>query len=139
MRRILAVVSLILAAAGLALAQDEPDPIDVVWEDCAFGGEGPDAEQMLACHLEAHRAWDLAMAEAYEDLLRRLKQPSRELLAASQRQWVAFRDAELALWRAQAERSGDLNAEVNLHRAAADIARARALYLREYRDYFWTD
>lgn len=139
MRRILAAVSIILATTALAPAQDQPDPIDVVWEDCAFGGEGPNAEQMLACHVAAHRAWDQAMAEAYEDLLSRLKPPSRELLAASQRQWVAFRGAELALWRAQAEGPGDLNAEVNLHRAAADIARARALYLREYRDYFWTD
>ena len=139
MRYVFAAVAFVLVAAGTGLAQDAPDPIDVVFEDCSGGGEGPNANQMLACHVEAHRAWDQAMDEAYADLLKRLKPPSRELLVASQRQWVAFRDAEVALWQAQAQGADDLNAEVNLHHAATDIARARALYLREYRDYFWTD
>ena len=56
-----------------------------------------------------------AADEAYADLLGRLKPPSRELLVESQRRWVAFRDAELALWRAQAEGADDLNAEINRH------------------------
>jgi uncharacterized protein YecT (DUF1311 family) len=132
-------ILLLLLTATLAAAEDDRDPIDVIWEDCAGGGEGPNAEQMLACHAEARRAWDRAADEAYADLLGRIKSPSRELLIESQRRWAVFRDAELALWRAQAESPDDLNAEVNLHAAAADIARARALYLREYRDYFWTD
>jgi len=33
----------------------------------------------------------------------------------------------------------DLNAEINRHNAGAELARARALYLRKFRDYFWTD
>ena len=139
MSRTLVAIALLLAVTGTPSAQDAPDPIDVIREDCSGGGEGPNAEQMLDCQLTAHHAWEQAMDEAYEDLLKRLKSPSRELLVASQRQWSAFRDAELALWRAQSTGDDDLNAEINLHAAAADIARARALYLREYRDYFWTD
>ena len=57
-----------LLAATLAAAGDERDPIDVIWEDCAGGGEGPNAEQMVACHVEAESAWDLAMDEAYASL-----------------------------------------------------------------------
>ena len=139
MRRVLFALWLVLAAPTSGIAAEPPDPIDLAWEDCAGGGEGPNAEQMLACHAEADRAWDRAMAEAYEDLLKRLKPPSRALLVASQRQWIAFRDAEVALWQAQSTGGDDLNAEVNLHSAAADIARGRALYLRKFRDYFWTD
>lgn len=130
---------LLLVTATLAAAGDERDPIDVIWEDCAGGGEGPNAEQMLACHIEAQLAWEQATDDAYADFLGRLKPPSRELLTESQRRWAAFRDAELALWRAQAEGADDLNAEINGHHAAADLARARALYLRKFRDYFWTD
>jgi uncharacterized protein YecT (DUF1311 family) len=132
-------VLFLLVTAALASAGDERDPIDVIWEDCAGGGEGPNAEQMLACHVEADRAWDRAAVEAYTDLLARIKSPSRELLVESQRRWVAFRDAEFALWRAQAEGEDDLNAEINRRHAGAEIARARALYLRKFRDYFWTD
>jgi uncharacterized protein YecT (DUF1311 family) len=139
MRRVLIALWLVLAAPTNGIAAEPPDPIDLAWEDCAGGGEGPNAEQMLACHLEAHQAWDRAMVEAYEDLLKRLKPSSRALLVESQRQWAAFRDAEIALWQAQSTGDDDLNAEVNLHSAAAEIARARALYLCKFGDYFWTD
>jgi uncharacterized protein YecT (DUF1311 family) len=94
---------------------------------------------MLACHVAAESAWDEAMEKAYADLLGKLKPPSENLLIETQRRCVAFRDAELTLWRAQAEGADDLNAEINRHNAATELARGRALYLRKFGDYFWTD
>jgi uncharacterized protein YecT (DUF1311 family) len=138
MRSVL-IVLLILSSAAPALAEDAPDPIDAAWEDCATGGEGPTGEQMLACHTAAAAAWGEAAETAYQDLLARLKPPSRDLLIAAQTEWIAFREAELALWRAQAEGAGDLNAEVNLQHATAELDRARALYLRKFGGYFWMD
>lgn len=135
--RLLLVLPLLVAAA--AHGEDARDPIDVTWEDCAGGGEGPNAEQMLACHAAAAGAWGEAAEDAYAALLARLKPPSRDLLIAAEADWRRYRDAELALWRAQAEGADDLNAEINRRHAEAELARARALYLRKFGDYFWMD
>jgi uncharacterized protein YecT (DUF1311 family) len=135
--RLVLVIPLVLAAA--AQGEEARDPIDVIWDDCATGGEGPNAEQMLACHMSAAAAWSEAAEVAYQTLLARLKPPARDLLIAAQADWTRYRDAELALWRGQAEGSGDLNAEINSRHAEAELARARALYLRKFGDYFWMD
>jgi len=49
---------------------------------------------MVDCTSDAIRAWDKRMNEVYQRVMAGLDPKSRELLRASQRRWVAFRDPE---------------------------------------------
>ncbi len=135
----LVIAALLVVAAGTVSAQEATDPIDLVLEDCSGGGEGPNEWQLLECFVTARQAWDAALAEAYAAVLARLDPESRALLEASQRQWVAFRDAETAFWRGRPAGGDDILVETNLEAAMVDIVKARTIYLRHRRDYFYAD
>ena len=49
---------------------------------------------MVACTGDAIRAWDKRLNEVYRQVMAGLDAKSQELLRASQRRWVAFREAE---------------------------------------------
>ena len=49
---------------------------------------------MVDCTGEAIRAWDKRLNEVYQQVMAGLDPKSRELLRASQRRWVAFREAD---------------------------------------------
>ena len=76
-----------------ALAADQ-DPIDKALDACLAKPEGMSTPGMVDCTDEAIRAWDKRLNEVYKQVLEGLDPKSRELLRASQRRWVAFREAE---------------------------------------------
>ena len=49
---------------------------------------------MVECTDEAIRGWDKRLNEVYQQVMTDLDPKSQELLRASQRRWVAFREAE---------------------------------------------
>jgi len=49
---------------------------------------------MVECTDEAIQAWDKRLNEVYKRVMADLDPKSRELVRASQRRWVAFREAE---------------------------------------------
>jgi uncharacterized protein YecT (DUF1311 family) len=137
MVRILASVALLLGVSGSSFAEDPRDPIDLVLDDC-FGGEGPNDVQLLECFAVARRSWDEALNVALADVLGKLDQDSRALFEASQRQWVAFREAETAFWR-NWKAIDDIDRETNVEAALVDIVRARTLYLRAHSASFYLE
>ena len=89
--RDLQLLCLILPLAALA---DDQDPIDKALDACLATPEGASTLGMVECTGEAIRAWDKRLNEIYRQAMARLDPKSRELLRASQRRWVAFREAE---------------------------------------------
>ena len=76
-----------------ALAAD-PDPIDAALDVCLAKPEGSSTPGMVECTGDAIRAWDKRLNEVYQQVMAGLDPKSRGLLRASQRRWVAFREAE---------------------------------------------
>jgi uncharacterized protein YecT (DUF1311 family) len=76
-----------------ALAAD-PDPLDTALDACLAKPEGASTPGMVECTGEAIRAWDKRLNEVYRQVMVGLDPKSRDLLRASQRRWVAFREAE---------------------------------------------
>jgi uncharacterized protein YecT (DUF1311 family) len=76
-----------------ALAAD-PDPLDTALDACLAKPEALSTPGMVECADEAIRAWDKRLNEVYQQVMKDLDPKSRELLRASQRRWVAFREAE---------------------------------------------
>ena len=72
-----------------ALAAD-PDPLDA----CLAKPEGASTPGMVECTTEAIREWDKRLKKVYQQVMAGLDPKSRELVRASQRRWVAFREAE---------------------------------------------
>jgi len=81
-----------------ALAAD-PDPLDA----CLAKPEGASTPGMVDCTGEAIREWDKRLNKVYQQVMVGLDPKSRELVRASQRRWLAFREAEHeamgGLWR----------------------------------------
>jgi uncharacterized protein YecT (DUF1311 family) len=84
---------LLLLLSFPALAAD-PDPLDALLDACLAKPEGSSTLGMVECTGAAIRAWDKRLNEVYQQVIAGLDPKSRELLRASQRRWVAFREAE---------------------------------------------
>ena len=76
-----------------ALATDQ-DPSDAALDACLAKPEALSTPGMVDCTDEAIRAWDKRLNDVYKQVLAGLDPKSRELVRASQRRWVAFREAE---------------------------------------------
>jgi uncharacterized protein YecT (DUF1311 family) len=76
-----------------ALAAD-PDPLDAALDACLAKPEGASTPGMVGCTGEAIREWDKRLNKVYQQVMAGLDPKSRELVRASQRRWVAFREAE---------------------------------------------
>ena len=70
-----------------------PDPRDAALDDCPAKPKGSSTPGMVDCTGEAIRA-DERLNEVYQQVMAALDPKSRELLRASQRRWLAFREAE---------------------------------------------
>ncbi len=89
--RALLLLSLLLSFPALAADQD---PLDAALDACLAKPEGSSTPGMVDCTNDAIRAWDKRLNEVYQQVMAELDPKSRELLRASQRRWVAFREAE---------------------------------------------
>jgi uncharacterized protein YecT (DUF1311 family) len=87
------VLLLLLTLPPPALVAD-PDPLDTALDACLAKPEALSTPGMVECAEEAIRGWDKRMNEVYRRVMAELDPKSRELLRASQRRWVAFREAE---------------------------------------------
>lgn len=89
-RRLLALTLLAGAFAGPAFAED--DPIDVKLSACLENEMS--TQGMVECYGAAYDAWDAALNEAYDALMKTLTEDEASALRDAQRAWIKFRDAE---------------------------------------------
>ena len=87
-------VLLLLFMLPLSRLAADQDPIDTALDACLAKPEGASTLGMVGCTGDAIQAWDKRMNEVYQRVMRGLDPKSQELLCASQRRWVAFREAE---------------------------------------------
>jgi uncharacterized protein YecT (DUF1311 family) len=85
---------LLLSRLSLSALAADPDPLDTALDACLAKPEGASTPGMVECTGEAIRAWDKRLNEVYRQVMVGLDPKSRDLLRASQRRWVAFREAE---------------------------------------------
>ena len=87
-------VLVLLSVLSFPALGADPDPLDTALDACLAKPEALSTPGMVECTDEAIRAWDKRLSEVYKQVLAGLDPKSRELVHASQRRWVAFREAE---------------------------------------------
>jgi uncharacterized protein YecT (DUF1311 family) len=85
---------LLLSLISFAALAADPDPLNAALDACLAKPEGASTPGMVDCTSDAIKAWDKRMNEVYRRVMAELDLESRELVRASQRRWVAFREAE---------------------------------------------
>jgi uncharacterized protein YecT (DUF1311 family) len=109
----LLLVTLLVSLSHPARADTE-DPIDSTLDTCLATDQGQTNAGMIACTSTAIKAWNARLNQIYQKDMAALDPKSRDLLRASERQWVAFRSAEHAAqaapWRA--DRGTDIDVEI---------------------------
>ena len=113
----------------LASGQESKDPIDEELNACLSSPSGSSTAGQSECATRAYTAWDTELNRVYQKLMKNLDPASRSMLRNSQREWLAFREAEkkfqAAPWR---EKGGTLiGVSVNLDNVDALRTRVRAL------------
>jgi uncharacterized protein YecT (DUF1311 family) len=125
----LAVLMALAGCLSLARAQETKDPIDKDLDTCLNSPSGSSTAGQNECATKAYTQWDTELNKVYQKLMKNLDPASRSLLRTSQREWLAFRDAEkkfqAAPWR---EKGGTLiGVSVNLDNVNALRTRVQAL------------
>jgi uncharacterized protein YecT (DUF1311 family) len=132
MSRIRLLALIVFLVSCVANAQQTKDPIDQSLDACLNSSVGASTAGQTDCASKAYAAWDAELNKVYQTLMKNLDPASRDLLRTSQRQWLAFREAEkkfqVAPWR---QKGGTLiGVSVNLDNVEA--LRTRVMALRTY-------
>jgi len=135
MRPILAgLLFLATALSSPAQAQESgTDPIDVALSQCLEKPEASSTAGMVACFDTARDAWEKAVVSAYSALSTTLDARSRGILRGTQKQWEAYKAAELRFQQAGWARDRGTQIAVTFASQNADLFKARALTLRNYK------
>lgn len=131
--RLSACLALVLATLGSPLhaQSDAPDqhPIEVELSRCMESPEGMSTQGMRECMDAASASWDQELNRIWGELMRELAGPGKDALRASQRKWIAFRDAELeALAQTYGEMQGSMYTLMHAD-AASTLTRDRVRQL----------
>jgi len=85
-------VFILLFVPSIVFAETQ-HPIDIELDKCLEGLSGN--SPMANCTYNALEAWDKELNRVYKDLMGYLTDDGKKQLRFSQRQWIAFRDAEV--------------------------------------------
>jgi|CXWL01.1.fsa_nt_gi uncharacterized protein YecT (DUF1311 family) len=86
----------VLACVWLSPALADDHPIEAELQRCMDTVSGMSTHGMRACLDTANTAWDKELNRVWSELMGALGTPAKAALRASQRKWIAFRDAEIA-------------------------------------------
>ena len=87
---------------------------------------------MVECLTTAYEAWDKALNQAYGALMASLEPSQKDLLKASQRQWIAFRDSEQEFLASLLTPDAGTIMRVTTNEAMVGLVKSRTLELRSY-------
>jgi uncharacterized protein YecT (DUF1311 family) len=132
LRRYLAALLLAGTLAGPAIAED--DPIDVQLGACLDSPDGMSTQGMVECIGAAYEAWDKALNDAYRALMASLSPEEAELLRASQREWIKFRDAESTFLASLLTPDRGTMMRLTVNEMMSDLVKHRVLQLRSLAD-----
>ena len=127
----IAVVGVFLLS-GLVHAQEVRDPIDQSLDTCLNSAAGASTAGQIDCAGKAYAAWDFELNKVYQKLMSGLDPASRDLLRTSQRQWLAFREAEKRFQAAPWRSKGGTLIGVSLNLDNVGTLRSRVMALRAY-------
>ncbi len=129
----LALFALVLCLTCKLSAQTpSADPIDKTLDTCLAGPAGNNTVGQVDCSAKAAAAWDRELNQVYNKLLKSLDPASQTLLRASQRQWLAFREAEKKFQSGPWRSTQGTVVQVTLTMANVEILKSRVLTLRNY-------
>jgi uncharacterized protein YecT (DUF1311 family) len=132
LRRSLAAMLLAGAFSGPAIAED--DPIDIQLGTCLDAPDGMSTQGMVECIGAAYEAWDKALNEAYRSLMTSLSAEEADLLRASQREWIRFRDAESTFLAGLLTPDRGTMMRITVNEMMANLVKDRVLQLRSLAD-----
>lgn len=126
--------SLFLLLASGAFAQEAEGPIDQAFSKCMDKPEAQSTQGMVECIGTAYEAWDRALNEAYGALMESLDPATAQLLKASQKKWIAYRDAESEFLTSFEVTHGGTMMRLVTKEAMVDLVKSRVRELRGYDD-----
>jgi len=112
-----------------ALAADK-SPIDAALDTCLE--QNQTTAGMAQCLDQAFTAWDGELNAAYKAAMAGLAPEAKTALRTAQRDWVAFKDAQIAFFRSMLAHQDGTIWPLVASRQAIDLVRKRAVELRCY-------
>ena len=128
----LALFALLCFRSAICPQTPAPEPIDKTLDACLAGPAGNNTVGQVDCGTKAAAAWDRELNQVYNKLLKSLDPVSQTLLRASQRQWLAFRDAEKKFQSGPWRSTQGTMVQITLTMANVEILKSRVLTLRNY-------
>lgn len=124
-----AVIAVALLLGSPVLEASESHPIEAKLAACMETPEGMSTHGTLRCIHQANSAWDAELNRIWGELMHELGPDAKQQLKLSQRQWLAFRDAEIkALAAAYGAMSGSMFQPMHAD-AMANVTRDRVRQL----------
>ncbi len=130
--RYLRTFALLFLLSPLLCAQETKDPIDKALDACLASPAANSTAGQVDCAAKAAAAWDRELNQVYQKLLQTLDPASQALLRNSQRQWLAFREAEKKFDAGPWIQQQGTVAQTTVALANVDMLRSRVLTLRNY-------
>lgn len=119
----------VICGFGTPLWADTPHPVEAGLNACLDRPEGTTTHGMLQCMDAARAGWDLELNRTYAELRSRLEPAAQARLRTAQRQWLAFRDAEIAALEDIQTQAGGTMYQVMVAERVAALTRDRYVQL----------
>jgi uncharacterized protein YecT (DUF1311 family) len=114
--------------AGLTVGQTRATCIGSVTQACIDASQTQSTADMAACSGRERAVWDAMLNAAYEALREAFDETQRTALRDAQRAWIAYRDANCALWHGLSDGTIRQNPAAG---CLSDMTARRALELME--------
>jgi uncharacterized protein YecT (DUF1311 family) len=132
MKKLAFVLFLFILPLNICFSQDDSlsrDSIELVYQQCKDSAFG--TYEYMLCIDDAATLWDEELNRVYQLILAQLPANQKELFRQSQRQWVAFRDAEIVFCEEFYDREGK-GWQLDQAGRRLDLTKQRTLELWRY-------
>ncbi len=96
-KKSLTILLLLLLWSTISRSQIDENKIDLQLKSCLTQLSEPTTTNMCNCTYDAINQWDVQMNAVYNELMNKLKSQAKNKLKTAQKQWVAFKEKEVAL------------------------------------------